>query len=546
VAKTIFYDATAIDRTQLTELMSDSDHELIFESASLNERNIHEDAEVVSTFVSSKIDNSLFDKMPRLRLIATRSTGFDHLDLMYLNGRGIKVVNVPTYGNNTVAEHTFALLLSLTKKLPLVTSMVERQGLAVNPRYTGMDLKDKTIGIIGFGHIGKCVAKIAYGFGMKILANNRRVDQEFIDNYNVEFLPTEEIFQKADIISLHCPLDKDNYHLINDQTIATFKQGAILINTARGELVENHALLKALRSGHLAGVGLDVLEGEKYLSMEKTRALLLEDDFKIEATKRAAEIYVLQKMPNVIITPHNAFNTVEAVRRINQTTASNIKDFWYGNIYNEVKPAPSFISGKLILLRHGESQWNKLNKWTGRTDIHITEEGWNKSLEIGKKLESLNIKKVYTSTLSRTKETYKAIKESAHLENIPMVSAPALDERDYGAYTGMNRDVVKASIGEKAFKKLRRSWDGKIEGGETLKMVYERVIPYYLRIILPQLIAGENVLIVGHGNVLRALIKYLKSYSNEQILDLNVESNIAFIYNVDKDGKVLKESNIPV
>ena len=133
MAKTIFYDATAIDRTQLTELMSDSDHELIFESASLNEKNIHEDAEVVSTFVSSKIDNSLFDKMPRLRLIATRSTGFDHLDLMYLKNRDIKVVNVPTYGNNTVAEHTFALLLSLTKKLPLVTSMVERQGLAGNP-----------------------------------------------------------------------------------------------------------------------------------------------------------------------------------------------------------------------------------------------------------------------------------------------------------------------------------------------------------------------------------------------------------------------------
>ena len=201
------------------------------------------------------------------------------------------------------------------------------------------------------------------------------------------------------------------------------------------------------------------------------------------------------------------------------------------------------MSGKLILIRHGESEWNALGKWTGWTDVSITDEGARLSRELGEKLGDVRIDVAYNSELKRTKETLDAVLEGMSQTPERRVSG-AVNERDYGVYTGMLKEEVRTEIGEEAYLALRRGWDRPIENGESLKDVYTRVLPFYLEEIVPQLLDGKNVLIVGHGNSLRAMVKYIDAISDDDISSFEFGHNCAMVYDIDGDGHRVSEETV--
>ena len=202
------------------------------------------------------------------------------------------------------------------------------------------------------------------------------------------------------------------------------------------------------------------------------------------------------------------------------------------------------MSGKLILIRHGESEWNALGKWTGWTDIGITENGHKLSKALGEKLVGLPLDKAYYSELKRTKQTLDAVLEGANQQDVPKESSAKINERDYGIYTGMLKQEVKAEIGDEAYLELRRGWDRPIEKGESLKDVYLRALPFYEKVIVPELLVGQNILIVGHGNSLRALVKYIEGISDEDISNTEFDHNCAIVYEIDSSGFAVDKSVI--
>lgn len=194
-------------------------------------------------------------------------------------------------------------------------------------------------------------------------------------------------------------------------------------------------------------------------------------------------------------------------------------------------------SGKLILIRHAESEWNVLGKWTGRTDVSLTEKGRGEAKKIGQMLQDIELHNTYTSEQIRTVETLAHILETAGKINVPHERAAHLNERDYGEYTGLNKWEVLEQLGEDVFTKIRRSWDHPVPGGETLKMVHERAVPFYRDHILPKLLAGQNVLVVSHGNTIRSLIKYLEDKSDEEIESVEMPFGHILLYEVSASGK---------
>ncbi len=196
------------------------------------------------------------------------------------------------------------------------------------------------------------------------------------------------------------------------------------------------------------------------------------------------------------------------------------------------------MTGKLIIVRHAESWWNAEGKWTGTTDVHLSPKGQHEAELMGKALSDLSFDQAYVSEQTRTTETLQGILKSSPTPNVPVTVASALNERDYGTYTGKNKWQVKDEIGEAAFQDLRRSWDYPVPEGETIKAVYERAVPYFHSTILPQLAAGKSVLIVAHGNSIRALIKYLESVSDTDISQIEMIFGTALLYEVDADGRM--------
>jgi D-lactate dehydrogenase len=293
------------------------------------------DAEVVSPFIYTKLTADVLAKLPKLKLVATRSTGFDHIDVAECGRRGITVCNVPFYGENTVAEHTFALILALSRKVHEAFVRVRAGNFSLDG-LRGFDLKDKTIGVVGAGHIGLHVIRIARGFGMEVLAFDVRRDNFLAEVLGFEYVNLDLLLSRSDIITLHAPYNKHTHHLINPGNIGKIKRGAVLINTSRGGLVDTTALLQALDDGILAGAGLDVLEGEEAVLEESA---LLGDKTNPELLRRAIQNHLILKKPNVVFTPHNAFNSQEALERILETTAENIAAFAVG--------APKNVVGQL-------------------------------------------------------------------------------------------------------------------------------------------------------------------------------------------------------
>lgn len=288
------------------------------------------DAEVLACFVFSKITKEVLDKLPNLRLIATMSTGFDHIDLQECKKRNIAVCNVPTYGENTVAEHTFALLLSISRKIHNSCNRTCKGDFSIEG-LRGFDLKGKTMGIVGTGNIGKNVVLIAKSFGMNVVAFDVKQDVQFAEKIGLKYVPLDELLANSDIITLHAPYNKYTHHMINKNNIKLVKKGAVLINTSRGGLVETAALVEAIDSGIISSAGLDVLEEEELLREEKH---ISAEDFSSEKQKILLENHILLQKDNVLITPHNAFNSIEALQRILDATVSNILVFAEGKVQN--------------------------------------------------------------------------------------------------------------------------------------------------------------------------------------------------------------------
>ena len=199
--------------------------------------------------------------------------------------------------------------------------------------------------------------------------------------------------------------------------------------------------------------------------------------------------------------------------------------------------------GKLVISRHGESEWNLLGKWTGWTDVGLTEKGYTDTVHLGKLLQDIDFDEAYTSALKRTHQTLDALLEGKGSEALPTTQAAELNERDYGDLTGKNKWEVQEEIGEEAFNGIRRGWDYPVPGGETLKMVYARVMPYFEAEILPKLQAGENILLVAHGNSIRALMKYLDQVPEADMAYVEMPFGQILIYEfvADQDLPTHKE-----
>ena len=323
MAKIVFVELEKWEEDYIKNSVSDL--EVVLTSEKLDDSTVarYQDAEILSTFIYSSLTKEILAKLPNLKFIATRSMGFDHIDLDACRSRGIKVANVPTYGAHTVAEHTFSLILAISRKLiPSVEQA--KKGDFSSEGLEGFDLNGKTLGVVGTGNIGKNVASLGLSFGMKVLAFSNHQDQDLVSK-GVNYVTLDELLAQSDIVTLHLPHNSETEHIINMQNINKFKKGAVLINTARGALVETQAIADGLSSGILSAAGLDVLEEEVHLREEAE--LLSSEYLKNVDIKTELLNHVLLTKDNVVITPHNAFNSKEAVTEILETTIANIKSY---------------------------------------------------------------------------------------------------------------------------------------------------------------------------------------------------------------------------
>lgn len=526
-----FYNATEIDKQQISAALLGTDHhwEYVEEAISLN--NLNPEAEVISVFVASTVTAEIIAALPKLKLIACRSTGFNNVDLQAAEAHGVTVVNVPSYGEKTVAEYAFTLLLALTRR---VLVSVQHLDISEQPIMMGVDLNQKTIGVIGTGRIGSNSIRIANGFSMKVLAYDPFPNEALQKELRFEYVELSELLKNSDFITLHVPFTGTNKHLLDQAAFDQMKHGVIVINTSRGELLDTSALIRSLEAGKVSAAGLDVFEDEHLMSLHGEIELLQSKHNSQQAYLHSVELLALQKMPNVLMTPHNAFNTIEALGRINQTTVDNIIKFWYGDIPNKVVVKPTM--GKLLVVRHAESEWNALGKWTGSRDVHLSEKGFKQAGQLGQIMPDVKIDQAFTSQQIRTRETLEGILDASGQFDVPVERVEAINERDYGDYTGLNKWQVKEEIGEEEFNKMRREWDYPVKNGETLKMVYERVMPFYKKTVMPLLKQGKNVIIVAHGNSIRSLMREIEQIPQSKIAEVEMLFGSIVEYDLDEDG----------
>ena len=313
------------------------DIEITYISEPLNEMSKltdeqYEQTDVISVFITSDVNEEILKRFKNLRVIATRSTGYNHIDVKYCSQNNIAVFNVEEYGQTSVAQFTITLMLALIRNL-LPAYIDTQRNMVSHPIYEGRNLNKLTIGIIGCGSIGSAVAKIANFFDMRVLvcSYGKRADVSSFADY----VSLDELLQNSDIITLHTPYKSEDYHMIGEKEFAKMKDGAYFINTARGELIDIVALYDNLLNGKLKGAALDVLECE-YLALSPE---VVADNIKEANSKCVASALITQKllgMNNVIITPHIAYNTQESVDTLLETTFNNIRDYHKGVRNNQV------------------------------------------------------------------------------------------------------------------------------------------------------------------------------------------------------------------
>ncbi|MFH1593265.1 MAG: NAD(P)-dependent oxidoreductase [Candidatus Omnitrophota bacterium] len=269
----------------------------------------------------SKADRDVINALPGLKLISTRTTGFDQIDIGFAKEKNIAVINVPAYGAQTVAEYAFALILTLSRKLKM-TFLRSMFGVFDQKEVRGNDLEGKTLGVLGTGKIGQKLVKMAFGFDMKIICYDLYPNKEITERYGAKYVPLEELLRTADVISIHSPYTKETHHLIDADAVSLMKKGVLLVNTARGPIVDISAVFDGIKRGVFGGVAFDTFEGEQ-IWIKAENILQRADLPSPESFKSALESFYLQRFREVVLTPHNAFNSHEAVRRILDTALAD-------------------------------------------------------------------------------------------------------------------------------------------------------------------------------------------------------------------------------
>lgn len=327
-----FFEVSEADKEYLAQAFGN--HNVSFFEEPLTEKNATQagEYEIISVFIYSAVNAAVISQLKNTRCITTRSTGFDHIDVAVCKEKNIAVLNVPYYGENTVAEHTFALILALSRNVHKSYARGLKEDFSIEG-LKGFDLKDKTLGVIGTGHIGLHVIRIAKGFGMHVFAYDVYHNVFLSEILHFKYATLDEVLAQSDIVTLHIPYNEHTHHLINRENIKKMKRGSLLINTSRGGIVENEALIEALDNNILSGAGLDVIEGEEYIKEEKQ---CLHEDCGPSHLARIKQNHNLLSRDNVVFTPHIGFYSEEALKRILDTTLTNILHFAEGKIENQV------------------------------------------------------------------------------------------------------------------------------------------------------------------------------------------------------------------
>lgn len=318
--KIAFFSTQSYDRNYFNRY--NTGHELVFFEAPLNEQtvNLATGFTAICAFVNDQLNAAVIGQLAAqgIQLIALRCAGYNNVDLAAAKAHNIPVVRVPAYSPYAVAEHAVALILTLNRKTHKAYNRV-REGNFSLERLTGFDLHGKTVGVIGTGKIGQVFAGIMQGFGCRVLAFDIIASKD-MEAQGVEYLPLVKLLPQCDIISLHCPLNDQTKHIINTLTLNMMKDGAMLINTSRGALIDTQAAIEALKTGKLGYLGIDVYEQEEKLFFHNLQDEIIHDD----------TIMRLMSFPNVLVTAHQGFFTDEALTQIAQTTIQSINDFGQG------------------------------------------------------------------------------------------------------------------------------------------------------------------------------------------------------------------------
>lgn len=327
--KIAFFDAKDYDKTLFNEYNKKYNYEITYFESKLNSETapLAQGFDVVCVFVNDKVDKDTLDKLNEygVKLVALRCAGFNNVD--FDNLQNIRVVRVPQYSPYAVAEHAIALLLNINRKIYKSYQRVKKYNFSLDG-LLGFDLHGKTIGVVGTGKIGKVFIEIMKGFGTNIIAYDLFKDEKAAENLGFEYVSFEELCEKSDIISLHCPLTPETQYIINEKSLSKMKDGVILINCSRGNLINTDDLIDALSSGKIGGVGLDVYENEEDFFLKDMSG----------SYERDKNLSLLISMPNVLITSHQAFFTSEALNKIASDTCQNISDiFNNGECVNEIK-----------------------------------------------------------------------------------------------------------------------------------------------------------------------------------------------------------------
>ncbi len=309
-------------------------------------------AEILCTYIQSRPDLAFLDAHPRLKFIAIRASGYDHMDLAECARRGIAVCNLPSSNANTVAEHTFALMLALSRRL-LEVREANKQPEFRYEHWRGFDLRDKCLGVVGTGRIGLSVVRIGLAFGMKVIGCDPYNHSRMAELLGLKYVSLDKLLQESHVISLHTPLTGETYHLLDRAAFSKCREGVIVINTARGAVIDTDALVEALESGQVAGAGLDVLEEEGVMQKEAGKIIAdhiverlhtaPEEEIRMrdpEWLKRIERMFRNQRLlsrADVVFTPHVAFNSVEAVEKMREATVENIRAYLSGELINLVK-----------------------------------------------------------------------------------------------------------------------------------------------------------------------------------------------------------------
>ncbi|HMA99699.1 MAG TPA: 2-hydroxyacid dehydrogenase [Spirochaetota bacterium] len=317
--KIAFFDAKPYDIESFQKTNEEYGQEIKYFKGHLTADNaaLCRDYDAVCTFVNDDLSQEVINKLYQnnIQLIALRCAGYNNVDLQAVYKK-IHVVRVPAYSAYAVAEHALALMLTLNRKTHKAYYRIRDNNFSING-FLGFDMHGKTAGIIGSGKIGRVVISILNGLGMNIIAYDKYPDKSLEKKFNLNFTDLHTLYRKSDIISLHCPLKKDSFHLINNESIAKMKTGVMIINTGRGQLIDTKALIRGLKSQKIGAAGLDVYEEESEYFFEDFSGKILSDD----------TLARLLTFPNVMVTSHQAFFTKEALHNIAHTTLNNIKAF---------------------------------------------------------------------------------------------------------------------------------------------------------------------------------------------------------------------------